>query len=275
MLKTIWTLAAVAVLSACGGSPGDRVLATVNGSRITQAELEQAVKRATGADLQHVDPALQRNILETMVLSRLIARQAERKLGDDKRRELEIQASMHRDDLYVRAYLQEFAPPQPLTAEMIRGYYEKHPEQFGGGRVQQYEMLAGVTNNDESKRQRLMQAFAKAAQVKDWRRHAGQLLQQGLPLRYSRGESRDRVLHERLKQAMASLQKGETSPVVLVDGDPYLIRVTEVQNAEPRPLAEVSSDIRRMLVPQQLKEALDKVSGELMKSADIKYTEKE
>ncbi len=248
------------------------VLVTVNGSVITQAELDQTLQRTLRIqNPDQVDEKLRKNILDTMVLSRVVTQAAEKQLDQAKQDELQMKIQMFREDLFLKAYLQKFSPPRPPTMQMIREYYTNNPEKFGGRSIHDYEMLAGVNKNDESKRVEIMQMFAKANKAADWRQYASQLLKQGVQVRYSQGQARDPILHERLRTTIKSMQKGDVSPVVLVDGAPFVLRIKAIRTVDPQPLEHVSADIRRSLLPIQLKKSLEKISSELMSQANIQY----
>lgn len=266
-------LIAAMALSGCD-KPGDEssALAVVSGEKITEAQLEQTLARLMGAEhINTVDEAVRQNVLESMVLSRVIYQHAREKLDEEKVQALEAEIVDYREQLYIKAYLQQYAPPEPITSQMVRDYYESHPENFGGGTVHDFEMLSSVIKGDTGNRDELIKKLEQAKTTADWKALAGKLAASGLPLRYGRGRSDDKVLHERLQQALQSLQQGESSAVILLDGNPHILRVTAVETLASKPLESVSQDIRRSLVPAQLKKALDEVADGLLTGADIEY----
>ena len=265
------------MLAACAKEvPDSKVLATVNGSDITEYELEQTILRTLKIDnTAQVNGELRNNVLKTMVLSRVIQQTAEEKLDQEKKHSIEAQVQSYREDLYLKAYLQEFSPPRPATPEMIQKFYEQNLERFGGGQTIYYEMIAGVTSNSSADDGRLMRTLERAGQSTEWRKYSAQLLQQGLPVRFSQGEASDAILHSRLRDVMQHMEVGDVSPVVLVDGNPYVVRVKDIIEKTPEPLEHVSAEIRRLLVPVQLKNALEDVSDALIKQSDIQYKKTE
>ncbi|MFL0799470.1 MAG: peptidyl-prolyl cis-trans isomerase [Agarilytica sp.] len=265
------------ILVSCGKKiPEGQVLVTVNGSNITEYELEQTMRRTLRIEnVEQVNHDLRSNILKTMVLSRVVLQSAEEKLDQKKKYELDIQAQAYREDLYLKAYLQQFSPPRPATVEMIRDFYDQNPERFGGGTVHSYEMLTGVTKSDGADSSKVMLALNNSAKALDWRQYMNQLLKQGVPVRYSQGESSDAILHERLRLAMQNMKVGDVSSVVLVDGKPYVIRIKDVKENVPEPLEKVSNEIRRALLPIQLKQSLETISNKLMNQSNIHYKDPE
>ena len=58
---------------------------------------------------------------------------------------------------------------------------------------------------------------------------------------------------------------------VFIDGVPNLIRVVDERSATPKPLADVSADIRKILAPLQLRAAVRKASDEIVAASEIIY----
>lgn len=265
-------LIAATVLTSCDKSgDGSPVLAVINGEKITGVQLEQTLARLMGNNVSKADEAARRNVLESMVLSRVIYQHAQNKLDAEKVKSLESEVADYREQLYIKAYLQQYAPPEPITSQMVRDYYESHPERFGEGTVRDFEMLSSVIRGDTGSRDELIKKLEQAKTAADWKALAGVLAGSGMPVRYGRGRSDDKVLHERLRQALQTLQQGESSAVILLDGNPHILRVTAVETTPPQPLETVSQDIRRALVPVQLKKALDEIADKLLAGADIEY----
>jgi len=92
-------------------------------------------------------------------------------------------------------------------------------------------------------------------------------------VRYGTGQVDERLLQPRVRDVMKGLQVGEASRPFLVDGTPQVVRITDEDTRPPRPLSEVSGEIRRALAPIQLKEAVKSASAELMKTVEVQYQE--
>ena len=113
----------------------DKVLATVNGVPITEADRRQIIKRAAGHG-QEVNPGADKNVLETLVRNELIYQQS-LELGLDKnpeyRRRLdEIEAQLRefkRQELYTlyRGYIRNKAV---VTDPEAREYFEKNSKRI-------------------------------------------------------------------------------------------------------------------------------------------------
>jgi len=277
------------VLMACGEKPagesskkdtsqavileGDNVvLARVNGSAITQYDLEQTIRSTLGRYMtSRLDEAGRRKVLESMVASRAIAQAQEADLSEKDRAVIENKMQVYREELLVMQYLALHAPPQPVTQEMVREYYESNPELFGGKTIRTYEMITSNRSLKPRERDRMIEVLKNAAQKKEWKGWAKALQRQGYPVAFRQGQVAEEILHPQLQQFMQTLKKGETSQLVFVKGSPYVVRIVNEEKIAPRPLSEVSGQIRKSLVPFQLKKAVKQAAAEVLKTAEVVY----
>jgi hypothetical protein len=65
----------------------------------------------------------------------------------------------------------------------------------------------------------------------------------------------------------------QTSALHFIKGDAYMLRVTEKKQIPPRPLREVRAQIREILRPLLFKQAIQKVSRQVLEQSEIKYTQ--
>lgn len=252
---------------------GDNVvLARVNGSAITQYDLEQTIRSTLGRYMaSRLDEAGRRKVLESMVASRAIAQAQEADLSEKDRAVIENKMQAYREELLVMQYLSRHAPPQPVTQEMVREYYESNPEQFGGKTIRTYEMITGNRKLKAGERDRLIAALKDAAQNKKWKSWVTALQRQGYPVAFRQGQVAEKILHPQLQQLMKTLKKGETSQLVFVKGSPYVVRIVNEEKIAPRPLSEVSFQIRKSLAPVQLKKSVKQAAAEVLETAVVVY----
>jgi hypothetical protein len=153
---------------------------------------------------------------------------------------------------------------------MVEKYYAEHPERFGGSKLKTYEMLRANQKLSEAQRDKLLSEVEKIKQTKEWSSIQDQW-KQTLSLSYLRGEVRAGLFGRTIDQQMASLKEGEVSNVIFVDEVPYLIRIVKEKMLPPKPLSEVSSEIRKTLVPLQLRKAVKDVSVKVLDRNDIQH----
>lgn len=283
----IFVLLALLLLGSCSESPKEQdqkkaaettttldksaVLATVNGSSVTVGDLEFSINKLFGAEnAVGLDAAARRKILESVVMSRAIAQAQQKSMDKTAQTELENEVRAFREQALVRRYLAAKVPPKPVTMEMVRDYYDLHPEQFGAKQVLQYEMLSSKRPLGQQERDELLVLLAHPDKQKNWQKWSGDIGAKGYPVVYSSGNS-NAPLHQKLVQVMKGLQKGQTSSVIMIDKTPYIIRVTDSQTTEPRPISEVAETIRKALVPQRLKEAIVAAGKDVLANSKVEY----
>jgi hypothetical protein len=252
----------------------DVVLARVAGDPITRYDLEQTIRSTLGASSAgRLDEAGRQKVLESLVASRAIAQSQEADLSAEDQAILAKKLRAYREQLLVKQYLARQAAPQPVTGEMVRKYYQAHPERFGARTIRTYEMLAGRKKLNAKERDALMQVLKSAAENKDWQQWAKNLQDQGYPIDYRRGRAAEKVLHPRLQQLMQPLKKGQASQLTFIEGTAYTVRILEEKQIGPRPLNQVSAEIRKALVPVQLKKSVKLASRQVLAKSEVVYEE--
>ncbi|WP_180141247.1 peptidyl-prolyl cis-trans isomerase [Desulfoluna butyratoxydans] len=212
-----------------------------------------------------------RKVLESLVASRAIAMASEKELGAEALAELEKKVVVYREQLLVKSYLASHANPQPVTAEMVKAYYESNPERFGARTTVVYEMVSTEHALEGDGRNRVMEALGKIGNEDAWDESVAELREQRLPVFYKKGRVAKEMMNPRLFALISSTQEGQTSNLTFIEGVPYLIRVIKREHVPPRPLQEVSASIRKSLVPVQLKKDVKKVAGSAIAASDVEY----
>ncbi len=118
-----------------------------------------------------------------------------------------------------------------------------------------------------------MALLKNPSERKDWNAWAGDLRRLGHPVVFRRGDVFEEIPAPKISRIMKSLGAGETSQLVFIKGSCYLIRILDEKRISPRPLGEVSAQIRRSLAPVQLNKAVKEASERVMKTAKIVYSE--
>ena len=253
--------------------PGDEVvLARVNGSNITRYDLERAIQSTMDENSRRsLDSAVRRKILESLVAGRAIAQARMVDLNPEDDKVLERKVAAYREELLVKQYLAKHILPQPVTPEMVESHYQAHPERFGGKTIRTYEMIAGSGVLTDQERDSLLAALKNPDKNSDWPKWVKVLREQGLPVDYRKGQIDEKVLHPQVQKLMQPLEKGGPSRLGFIKGAVYLVRITDERKLPPRPLNEVSAQIRKSLAPVQLKAAVRKASEEVLETADVVY----
>jgi hypothetical protein len=211
-------------------------------------------------------------MLESLVAARAISQVQEKALSAVEAAQLERKLAAYREQLLVKMYLAQNTPAEPVTTEMIEQYYTDHPEQFGARTVRTYEIIRTEGPLTDTERDNLLSALARPAEIKDWSAKAEALRKAGMPVAYSKSASDAKILNPRLRDLMAPLKAGQTSDPTLISGVFYVVRILEEKHIAARPLKDVSVEIRKILMPVQLKKAVKQASDTVLKNATVEYT---
>lgn len=245
------------------------VLAVVNGEAITIADVDFMLGRMLqGQAIAQVDDVLRKKILDSLIASRAMKQQVKNQLPADELAQIAQSVKVYEEELFVKAYLQQFVTPAPVTAEMIQKYYDEHVEEFGGESIREFEILRSPVITDEKLRDRLLAAIPDISSTTNWQAKTNEW-QKMYNLQYQQGRSQAGLLNKEIDQVISRLGEGKTSDVIYVDGELYLVRVTKISKAALKPLAEVSVDIRKRLAAQVLREAVKQASDDARAKAKV------
>lgn len=254
---------------AAASAPAANVLATVGGSPVTEPELELAIHDNLGPEAALLlDAAGRRKVLESLVVSRAMAQQAEQALDDEARAELARRVAAYREQLLVKDYLRAQITPEPVTGEMVETYYREHPERFGAVRRWDFELLESQSGLDDKARDAALATVNGAADQGDW---AALAKASGGRLTYRRASAAQGTLEPALDGLLMATAEGKVSDVRLSAGVVRRVRVLKLEQTAPKPLAEVSNEIRQALLPIQLKKAVKLASDKVLAETTVTY----
>jgi hypothetical protein len=249
-----------------------RVLARVDGTPITEIELNQAMERffADQSQIRNREQ-VEGRIVQSLIDSRAISRLAEAELDGDARQMLDVKVAAYREELLVKSYLADHADPHPVTSDMVEEYYRTHRDEFGGGTAKRFEIVQTTRSLKDDERKTLIQLLGKLSSEKDWHRWADS--HKSLPIGWREVTAKVEVLMQPLKSLVAGTEQGETSPLHM-DDQLTIVRVKETKVLAAKPLSEVSAEIRRKLAPLKMKEAIKTISEAAKKQVKVELFEK-
>lgn len=248
-------------------------LVTVDDSVITRAQLELTIERTLGESAPlFATEEVERKILESLVSSRAMALLAERELDASERAQLDLKAQAYREELLVRHYLQAHATPEPVTTEQVVDYYNRHPDEFGGGVEKSFEIIGNSQTLDEAQRTELIALLSgPKVQGNDWQALVAAWRDEGKPLEYRQSRLKLELLEQPLRSLVEPTAVGSIAPLYIKD-QLLLVRVTDEHRLPAKPLNEVSGGIREKLAPQALKQAVKSLSSEALKQVKVEYS---
>lgn len=286
MQRANWTLAVLLVGGALVGCEDasrqalkevpvepSAILVTVDESPITRAQLELTIERTLGDSAPlFANEEVERKILDSLVSSRAMALLAERELDPSEKQQLDLKAQAYREELLVRHYLQEHATPEPVSSEMVADYYNRHPEEFGGGVEKSFEIITSTAELSERQRSELI-TLLSGSELKSasWQDLVAGWRSQGQPLEYQQSKIKPALLEQPLRSLVEGTAEGGVAPLY-TQGRLLLVRVLAEKPLPAKPLSEVSGDIREKLAPQALKKAVKELSAQALKQVSVEYS---
>lgn len=275
----------VLLLAACTGpetpassasADTEPALATVAGTLVTELDIELLLERVGGdqallyrAQLL-ADEASRAKLLESLINSRAMAKAAEQELPADELEDIRRLVRFYEEELLVKRYLDRHAQVQPVSTQMVKDYYQEHQHEFEDEPQYRFEVLTSFGELSETQRQAILNAFEQAPSAADWKQLETRLHQDKIPVRLQQAQARPSLLAPRLRNLVQNTQPGAVSSV-LVEETIQVVRVLERIPGAVRPLAEVSSEIRKRLAPVMMKKAIAEASQQARSQVSVQY----
>lgn len=246
-------------------------LVLVNGEEITEADVETMINRTFSVGEQlSINEEVQQKVLESLIASKAMKQRVSTEMSAYELHELKQKVSAYEEELFIQEYMSRHVTPEPVTTAMVQQYYEEHPERFGGGKIKIFEMLTPDVALDEKQRDRLLASAQRIREAKNWQQLA-QGFDNEFGLRYASAKANPNVLDKNTLRVVSGLSVDETSAFIFENQVPVIYRVTGEEVLTPKPLAEVSTEIRKMLAPVNLRKAVKKVTTEVIAEAKVEY----
>jgi EpsD family peptidyl-prolyl cis-trans isomerase len=255
---------AATLLSACGRKTDDTsaTLATVNGDKITQDQLDFATKQMAAARPGASAPEAA-TVLQGLVEQRLAVQKAEKEKLD---RNPGVQQAMEaaRKDALARYFVEQLAAKVPRpTADEVKQYYDAHPANFAQRNVYVIQKVdARVSADQAGPLATLAQAAGGAAAVADLlkaKASATNVTESTQPAE-SLGPLLPKISTMSAGQTVAIPQPQGLSALTLVEIRP-----------QPVTLAQAQAPIEQILWNQKKREAIQAEAKELRSRARIDY----
>ena len=233
------TLVAAALLAFASAASAQNA-AIVNGKPIPKARVDEFVQ-ALAAQGRPDSPELRQAVREELIARELFAQEAERK-GLTRSPEIARQLEQMRQDLLIRAVIQDHLRKNPVTDKDLQAEYDKLKGQGGDKEYKARHIL--VEKEDEAKK--IIDQLKKGAKFEDLAKQSkdtgsaanGGDLDWNTPGTFVKP----------FADAMAGLEKGKTteSPVQTQFGW-HVIRLDDVREAKAPPLEAVKQQLQQEL----------------------------
>ena len=264
-LKLSATLACVAVLlAACGKKTEDTsaAVATVNGEKITQNQLDFATKQVLAARPGASAPDAGQ-VLRGLVEQRLAVQKAEKDKLDRNPGVLQALEAARKDAL-ARYYVEQFADKVPKpTADEIKQYYEGHPANFAQRNAYVIQKVDARVAPDQ------VAAVAASAQAAGGAAAVAELLKAKASAVNVTETTQAAESLGPLLPKISTMSPGQTIAIAQPQGLTALT-VVEVR-PQPVTLAQSQAVIEQFLWNQKKRDALQAETKELRAKARIDY----
>lgn len=276
------TAAALAITSlvACqGGSSSSssttpagkdaKVIATVNGSKITSEDFSREVKALPEYLRAMADtPQGKKEMIDTLVMRELILQQAT-KDGIDKDKEIEEKLAELKKRIVVDTYLKKkVEADSKISDEELKKFYDQNIDKFKtGDQLRASHILVKSEQEaqailDQLKKGSSFEELAKTKSIDSSAAKGGDL---GW---FGKGN-----MVPVFEKAAFALKEGQQSGIVKSDFGFHIIKLTGKRTAGTRPFEEVKDQIKAAIMPQKQQQVFMKLKEDLKKDAKIELTD--
>ena len=237
-----------------------KVVARVGAVYITEDELHLQLQKLTGLTKLTPEQAnIKNNVLESLVLSKLMSQKQVSLMSQDEILELEQEVSSYREERLTQKYLSQHVKSNPPTKEQVNSFYKANLHRFGGGYYSQVEYWL----------------LTKDCQVKNHQKLSNQALKKQLLIA---GCNQSQHVASELNSKLANILGVDAKDITenkafwftAKEGQKVAF-VESIEQRKAQPLVEVVASIRKMLAPMQLKLAIAEAKSHLIKEMEIEY----
>jgi hypothetical protein len=237
-----------------------KVVARVGDVYITHDELQLQLQKLTG--LTRLTPEqknIRDNVLESLVLSRLMSQKQASLMSQDEILELEQEVNSYREERLTQKYLSQHVVANPPSKEQVNSFYEANLHRFGGGYYSQVEYWL----------------LTKDCQFKNHKKLSNQALKKQL---LTAGCNQSQYVASELNSKLANVLGVDAKDITenkafwfTANEGQKVAFVESIEQRKAQPLVEVVASIRKMLAPMQLKLAIDETKSHLIKEMEVEY----
>ncbi len=267
--KCLLTAVAVAMLPGSIQAQEDKVLAKVNGFKITQSELDQRLS-SLPPQLQARFQNNKKQFLDELINQKLLLKEAQEQKVDKDEKLLTVLEQLKSELMIQRLVEREILEKSQVTDQEVQAYFDQNKQRFvTPEQVHAFHILVP----DEAKAKEIQkriaggedfETVAKAESVGPSGPRGGDLGFVG------KGQ-----LVPEFEKAAFELKIGDVSDVVKTQFGYHVIKVTESNPAKALEFAEVKENIKLQLQQEQQRNRLTDYIEKLKKNTKIKIYENE
>ena len=278
-MKPIQIIALIPILIICStcepNPPQDDILARVGNGVVTRGDFESYLERLpVPMQAQARSPEKIREYLD-MLIDREILNQKAVEAGLDRDPEIEHAVEMYRQKLMAQRLVKSEISTRPVNESLVREYYDKHPEEFGGGKmIRASQILVAKTRENARTTAEKIRADILAGQA-DFAAMARQHSNDAgtAPKGGDMGWVSPGIIKPELEQALFDLEKGRVSGVITTDLGFHILKANDIKSRPAKPFDVVAGEIRQKLAPLGAQDAFREYLASLRRECSIEVDE--
>lgn len=225
----------------------------VNGVAIPQARLDLVIRERITQG-QPDSPQLRDSVREDLVMREVISQEAVKK-GIQKKTEVQTQLDLTRQNVLVRAYLQDYLKAHPVPEANLKKDYEQMKLQIGDKEYKAKHIL--VDKEDDAKA--IIEQLNKGAKFADLATEKSKD-----PGSKTKGGELDWTVPSSyvvpFANALVNLEKGKyTAAPVQTQFGWHIIQLDDVRTTEAPPFEQVKNSLQQRAQQQQIDKLLDEL----------------
>jgi len=256
--------------SSSSASKNAKVIATVNGAKITSEDFDREVKTLPEyIQAMASTPQGKQEMIDTLVMRELILQQAS-KDGIDKSKDVEEKLAELKKRIIVDTYLKKkVEADSKISDEELKKFYEQHLDKFKAG---EQIRASHILVKTEPEAQAILEQLKKGANFEELAKtkSVDSSAAKGGDLGwFGKGN-----MVPAFEKAVFSLNKeGQISGIVKTDFGYHIIKFVGKRPAGTRTFDEVKDQIKTAIMPQKQQQVFMKLKEDLKKGAKIELTE--
>ena len=246
-----------------------KVIATVNGAKITSDDFDREVKALPEYIRAMAEtPQGKKEMIDTLVMRELIMQQAA-KDGVDKSKDVEEKLAELKKRIVVDTYLKKKVETESkISDEELKKFYDQNLDKFKSGeQIRASHILVKSEQEAQAVLDQLKKGgnFEELAKTKSADTSAAKGGDLGW---FGKGN-----MVPAFEKAAFNLKEGQLSGIVKSDFGYHIIKLTGKRAAGTRSLDEVKEQIKAAIMPQKQQQVFMKLKEDLKKGAKIELTE--
>ncbi len=252
----------------------DEILASLDGSQITVSQLVQELETIFGREqIAQLPASTKKQVLETLVFRRSVSEQLWKELDSTTRLALENDFNAYRERELLRLYIEQQNKPTIVTNEMVEQYYRDHPEKFGASVRRFYQLAFAGEGRKLEQAEALIEEMGALQKTESFKDNIADLQQRYAGVVYQEGALNPDLYPGQVTDQLQNLTLGEVR-FFIHNGAPFLVKLTDMEQTPPDPLASVQARIRHELATAQVRQTMQGIMDSQLGQINVEYADR-